>query len=337
MRPRGNGSQRRRLVASCCALAATLLVLLGLSGSVWGTFTAKAVNPGNQISGRADWKAPAVAATVVQKTEGGTPGYVRPGGTYRVYANVADPGNPASGTNTVTGNLVALTVGQTTAALAFGGYTVDGTSYNFRGPSLTAGSFLAANTYTYSLTSADNAGNTATQSGFSAVVDNVAPSSAAIDSANKTGNTVGKPEIGDSLTLTYTEPIDPNSIVAGWTGAAATSVVVRIDKSSQQGEFDTLTVYNAANTSALPLGTVDLGRADYVTVNRTFGATATASTMTRSGNALTIVLGTASGATTTAAGTGTMTWNPVTGPTDRAGNAATTTQRAEAGTADKEF
>jgi len=334
MRPRHEAPPRRRYVVAG-VLSGTLLVLAALTGSVWGSFTGRSTNFGNEITGRADWKAPAAGASLVQKSEGGTTGYVRAGGAYRVFANVTDSGNPSSGTATVTANLTALTVGQTAATLAPGSFTADGQSYGFRGPSLTAQASLAAGTYTYTLASADNAGNGATHSGFSVVVDNAAPSGSAVQSTNKAGGTAGRPELGDSITLTYSEPIDPNSVLSGWTGTT-TNVVARIDN-DVFGVRDTLTVYNAANTSALPLGVVDLGRNDYVSANRTFGATGTPSTMSLSGNAVTVVLGTASGPTTTAAGTSTMTWYPAPGATDRAGNPASTTTRIEIGTADKEF
>jgi hypothetical protein len=99
-------------------------------------------------------------------------------------------------------------------------------------------------------------------------------------------------------------------------------------------------VYNAANTALLPLtnGTgLNLNRTDYVNTNRTFGATGTPSTMVRSGNSITITLGTQSGPGTTAGGNGTMAWTPSASATDRAGNPTSTTARNETGTADREF
>ena len=62
---------------------------------------------------------------------------------------------------------------------------------------------------------------------------------------------------------------------------------------------------------------MNLGRTDYMTATRTY----TNSVMTVSGNTLTIVLGTASGAGTTAAANGTMSWISSNQVDDRAGNA----------------
>jgi hypothetical protein len=109
---------------------------------------------------------------------------------------------------------------------------------------------------------------------------------------------------------------------------------VRIDNNTPTN--DRLAIRNAANTAQLPLGTVNLGRTDYVFATTTFGASGTASTITQSDNAITITLGTASSGPTTAGFTGSMIWSPATA-TDRAGNAQSTATRTETGTADKDF
>ncbi|MGZ5408352.1 MAG: hypothetical protein ACXWDG_11290, partial [Aeromicrobium sp.] len=126
--------------------------------------------------------------------------------------------------------------------------------------------------------------------------------------------------------------MDTYSILAGWTGAS-TPVVVRLN----DGPSDSIAIYNAADSSPLPLGTISLGRGDYSTSNITFGASGTTSTMVRSGAVITIRLGTPSAVATTAGGTGTMNWTPSAAATDRAGNASTTAVRAEAGTEDADF
>ena len=61
------------------------------------------------------------------------------------------------------------------------------------------------------------------------------------------------------------------------------------------GSKDRLTIYNATNTTLLPLGTVSLNRPDYVNAAMTFGLTGTHSTLTMTGSTLTITLGTPSG------------------------------------------
>lgn len=322
------------------ALAAATIVALLLGSaamarqSVWGNFTASAPNAGNSITAATDFRAPTVGASVLTKTAGGTVGQIKKGGTYYVYANVSDTGNPASGVASVTANVSSITSGSTAVALSAGSFTAGGVSYGYRSASLTAGSSLAAGSYTYSLTSTDSAGNSATQSGYSVVVDNTAPAGTDVQTANG-GTANGLAEAGDKISFSFSKAIDPNSILAGWSGSA-TSVVVRLNNGSGSNN-DTVTIYNAANSTQLPLGSVNLGRTDYTSANITFGATGTASSMAMSGNTVTVTLGTQSAAATTAAGTGTLSWTPSASATDPAGNATATTAVTESGTADKDF
>lgn len=326
----------RREVAMVAAVALGL-VSLGAFGSVWGVFTGTTASAGNQVAGASDWVAPTAATPVVQKAAGGTPGFIRAGGAYRIYVNATDAGNPASGIASVTGNAGAITSGQTAAALASGTFTVWGQSYGFGSSSLTAGAALAAGTYGFSLTSTDNAGNARTQTGYTVVVDNTAPTGSDVQTANVTAGTDGLAEPGDSITFTFSEPIDPGSIVSGWTGSAPVNAVLRLGDGGKSD--DTLTVYNAANTTELPLGSVDLGRNDYANTNITFGATGTPSTIAVSGNSLVITLGTGSAPAHKAGGTGTMKWttSPPAGATDRAGNPLTASLVTQSGGAQKAF
>jgi hypothetical protein len=329
-------SRLRRGFPRCrVAIVAALSALLGLavfSGAVWAAYSGDGISAGNQLVAAADWVAPSVSTSLIGKTQGGVPGYIHQGGTYDVYANAADSGNPASGVSSVGANLTTITTAQSAAALPAGSFAIGGVSYGFRSADLTANATLAAGTYSYSLSSKDAIGNSRTQSGYTVIVDNTAPSASDIQTTNKSGNTVGKPELGDSAIYTFSEPIDPNSILAGWTGTAI-SVVARITNVAT----DPFTVFNAANTIQLPLGSINLGHNDYVSSSATFGATGTASTMVQSGNTITVTLGTASGGTTTAASTGSMIWTPSASAYDRAGNAESTTTRTETGSLDKEF
>jgi hypothetical protein len=322
-------STRPALVAA--AIAAVLLGSATLAReSVWGNFTGKAPNSGNSITAAADFRAPTASATTLAKTGGGTVGQIKKGGTYYVYANVSDTGNPASGVAAVTANVSSITSGSTAVALSAGSFTAGGVGYGYRSASLTAGTSLAAGSYTYSLTATDAAGNSKTQSGYGVVVDNTAPAGTDVQTTN--GGTNGLAQAGDTISFSFSKAIDPNSILSGWSGAS-TNVVVRLNNATN----DTVTIFNSTNTTQLPLGSINLGRADYTSANITFGATGTASTMVMSGNIVTVTLGTQSAAATTAAATGTMTWTPSASATDPAGNATSTTAVTESGTADKEF
>jgi hypothetical protein len=316
-------------LAGLCALATAGIELSAAA------FTSGSANPGTSASTHADWTAPQATAGVIAKSAGGTAGYIRAGGGYHVYAAVEDTGRPASGVSTVTADVSSTTSGASSTALAAGSYSIAGASYGYRTASLTANASLAEGTYSFALTSRDGAGNSRTQTGYSVVVDNTAASAADVQTANVSGGTVGKPDQGDQVVLTFSERVEPESVLAGWSGAS-TNVVVRIANGGTLAN-DSLTIRNAANTAAVPLGSVDLGSKDFLSTTRDFGATGTASTMVQSGATITVTLGRPSGTTGTALLAGTMSWTPSSTPTDRAGNPTATTARAETGASDVDF
>jgi len=343
-------SRGRRAGLSAVAAVAVGLTAGTLTAPTWAAFSSAGSNPGNAIAAAPDFRAPAASATVVLKSQGGTPGYVKKGGAYTVLAEVSDTGNPASGIAGVTADASTLTAGGTAVALSAGSFSAAEVTYNRGTASLTAGASLTEGAKSYSLTSTDVAGNARTQTGFSVTVDNTAPTASNVQTANN-GSTVGRPQVGDTITFTFSEPIEPDSILGGWTGAS-TDVVVRITDGGcvlVACSNDTLTVRNSANAAALPLGTVDLKRPDYrggsalqiLTLSPIdFGRSTDAaprSTMVMSGNTVTVTLGTPSATTDTAAGNGTMTWAPSATPYDRAANAASTASVNESGGADREF
>jgi large repetitive protein len=95
---------------------------------------------------------------------------------------------------------------------------------------------------------------------------------------------------------------------------------------------------------------VNMGGGEYVTSllggalggSIYFGATGTSSSMTMSGNTVTITLGTYSAESIlvgriTAATAGSMIWTPVATPFDRAANPMSTTPATQSGGAKKEF
>jgi hypothetical protein len=247
-----------------------------------------------------------------------------------VYANVIDPGSPATGVATVTADVSSITAENPTVALQSGSFSIGGQSYNYRSASLTAKNPLAEGAHGYSITSTDNAGNSGTESGFTVTGDNTAPTALDIQTTNAGGGTVGKPEAGDRITFGFNEVIDPDTLLSGWTGSS-TAVIVRLIDGGVAN--DVLQVWNAANSSQLPLGQVDLGRNDYTLVNATFSS----STMNASAANVTITLEAPSTTLIAVTGNGTMSWTPSSAATDRAGNACSTASATESGPADKDF
>jgi hypothetical protein len=299
------------------ARVATALPLVGLIACVLtvgfstASFTDTSQNP-QTISAAADFLAPSAGASAIAKSQGGVAGYVKAGGTYYVYADVTDPGNPASGTASAKADVSAITSGQTAVSLTAGSYTVGGDSYNYRSAQLTAGSSVSPGSKSYSLSLADSAGNSRTQS-FAATVDNGPFKGSDFETANASGGTSGKAEKGDTVSFVFNKGPDPGSIVSGWDGSGTQSVTVSIADSASN---DVLSVGGAT------IGSVAL-QGDYTTSGRT--TTFTGSSMSVSGSTVTIVLGTDSaGSAATESSKNKPVWSPAASDYDVAGNACST-------------
>jgi hypothetical protein len=283
-----------------------------------------------------DNTAPTIGTTTIAKSSGTglyLNGKIKPSAGYYVYANVTDAN---SGVDTVTANVNNITSGQTAVPMTSGSFSVNGTSYNFRSASLTSGALANGATPTYAITGTDNAVNSSTLSTPTVTIDSTVPTAnttTKVAATNQTG-TVSKPDVGDRIVYTYSEQIDPESILAGWTGAS-TNVTVRLNNNTacpgSANANDNVTIFNTSNATQANIGCVDLLTTAYVTANVTFGQTGstTLSTMVQSGNAITVTLGSTTGTTVTTAGTRNMIWWPSATAFDAAGNAETTASQAE--------
>lgn len=343
---------RLRLVA----LPVVVLLLCG-GGLAWAAFSATSDNP-TTIRAVADFIAPDASAATLAKTAGttgdgvGTAGFLRQGGTFRVYAKVTDSGNPASGTGpgTVTADLSTLWASQTAVALdpLPVAVTVDAQTYTHRSAALTLPNPTAASaSRAFSLRLTDLDGNTRTRSAIATVaIDNTAPTPVGVQTANRTGGAARTIEADDTITYTFSEMVDPASLSLGWDGRAARNVRVTLtNNDAAAGGNDAFRVLEETGTARVRLGGVSLARNDYVTANVTMGTAAAWSTMTVSGAVVTIRLGAApaTGISRAANTAGTMQWQPSLAageePTDRAGNVLpnATAIVNEPGTADTEF
>jgi hypothetical protein len=316
------------------SVTATVTIPAGVAN---GSHTVYAIDgQGDVASASITIAHPTVAGATIAKSAGGTAGYIKQAGTYYVYANVSGSGTPPAGVSSVTADASAVTTGQTAASLTSGSYTVDGQSYNYRSAQLTAKTPLTAGSKSFTVSLTDSA-STKTTTTYSVTVDNTVPAGSGIQTANAGGGTVGRAEAGDTLTLTYSEQADPNSLFAGWDGTSMNVAVVLIDGGNSAN--DTIQVWDVPRLKQIAFGTIDLGRKDYLTGHTydAFGYTGTPSTMVMNGSTITITLGTPDFTADTAAGSGTMTWTPSASATDRAGNAASTSTVTESGSGDREF
>jgi hypothetical protein len=316
------------------SVTATVTIPAGVAN---GSHTVYAIDgQGDVASASITVAHPTVAGATIAKSAGGTAGYIKQGGTYYVYANVSGSGTPPAGVSSLTADVSNVTTGQTAASLSSGSYTVDGQSYNYRSAPLTAKSSLSAGSKSFTVSLTDS-GSTKTTTSYSVTVDNTVPAGSGIQTANAGGGTAGRAEVGDTLTLTYNDQLDPNSLFSGWDGSSMNVAVVLVDGGTSAN--DTLQVWDVPRVTQVPLGTIDLGRKDYLTShsNIVYGLSGTPSTMVMNGSTITITLGTPGATADTAGGSGTMTWTPSPSATDRAGNAASAATVTESGSGDREF
>jgi hypothetical protein len=230
----------------------------------------------------------------------------------------------------------SITSGQTAAALSSGSWTVDGVSYDYQSAQLTANAVLVDESKSYTVTMTDAAGNSRTQNGFSVVVDNVVPAGSDIQTENVSGGTQGRPELGDKVAYTFTERIEPGSILGGWNGSSTNVVLEFLNNGAGVNNNDLVQIWNAANSSQLPLGQIET-QGNYVSANVTFGASGTPSTMVQTGNVITITLGTASSTSVLTNGADTQLWTPSSVATDLAGNNCDVSIVTELGVLDPDF
>jgi hypothetical protein len=311
------------------AIVVLLGLVLGVGGGVtYAAFSWSTQNGANTFAADTDWTAP-TGASVIARTTATTGGSISQGSSYYVYADATDSGNPASGVASVTANVSNVTTGQTNVALATTGgpWTIGGVSYAYRSATLTADNPLSAGSKSYSLTLTDShrPANSGTQS-FSVTIDNSGPGGGDIQA--NTGN--GIPEAGDQFVLTFTEPMDSTSILAGWSGAS-TAVQVLMQNGGC-GTNDSAVVLDSTGGTGVHLGSVCVG--DVVNGNRYF--TTSSMVLSASGTIVTVDLGGTPGGTKAASNT-TLTWTPSTAATDIAGNACSATAVTESGGLDTDF
>lgn len=185
----------------------------------------------------------------------------------------------------------------------------------------------------------DARGTTTTSTVVAArTVDNSPLRALDVQAANG-GGSVGRLDNGDTITYTYTERVNPASLVAGWSGAAR-NVTVRLRDGNLVGggaKDDTLDV------TGVNLGAVNL-KADYVKSGKTvqWSGTMTATTVTEGTSTRTVVkvtLGAVSSGSglRTVSGTPTMVWTPSASATDLTGQKCSTAPATEGGAADRDF
>jgi chitinase len=245
----------------------------------------------------------------------------------------ATPNIPPTGSGTVSMSAEASDSGSGIAYVAFEAL-YNGTWYEFcrdtAAPFTCSGDSAQVPDGTYSIrvVTVDNAGVTTTGTPFQIVIDNTAPTGSSVATGN--AGTAGLLDAGDWIRLTWSEPIAPASVMAGWDGSSQ-AVLVRVKDVGGADEMDFVTTGGLRLN--LVLGPADLKlNANFVSADAEFNAT-----MTRSGNAITITLGSLVSGAVVPAGAGTMTWRPSSAAKDVVGNPSSTATVSEGGLADVDF
>jgi hypothetical protein len=127
------------------------------------------------------------------------------------------------------------------------------------------------------------------------------------------GTRSGEVEQSDTVTFTFSGAVNPSQILAGWNGSA-TAVTVRMTPSSTRN--DGMTVLDGFGNQISALGSVNL-HGHYLSAITLF----TGSTMTVSGNTVTIVLGTRSHGVPVENSLSTMVWTTPNGNATESGPA----------------
>lgn len=307
-------------------LALVLICFFASSATAYAVFLSYHDNP-QTINTKPDFLPPITNRGEAIKSEGGIPGYIRSGGTFRVIAQATDQGNPASGITSMQGITTLFNTTLTASPIS-----VAGSTYGYQGPliSVTSGqTTLSMNIL------AKDALNQQSSKAASIVVDNTTMKATNVEIKNGTG-TLGRPDTGDTLEFTFDDNIDLYSVVAddfNWATATA-PVQVIIDPPS------TVKIVRA-NGAAMPLTAsiqnVNGGNATYVTAQTKFSAT-----LRTIGVGFRVTLGAVSGTNSTVTDTSLRTASWVvpanSGTFDRAGNLINNPGTIlETGTADANF
>src|SRR5437763_2546504 len=221
----------RRFALLAFALLALAAVAAGASGT-WAAFSSTTASGPGSFSSAPDWTAPTVNTSVIAHSANGSG--VKSSGSYAVYANVTDTGNPASGVSTVSANVNSITTGQTAVALTAcsSSCTVGGVPCGYRSATLTANSGLTNGaSISFTVTPKDAANNTGSAQTYSVTVDTTLPTALASVAAHATAGARIKASgtyyvyanAGDAGSGVDTVTANVNTLTAGQTAVALTA------------------------------------------------------------------------------------------------------------------
>jgi hypothetical protein len=246
------------------ALAAALAVVIGGSvGTAWAAFSSSTSNGPNSFSAISDATGPTISRAVAAKSSGATPGTIRQGGDYYVYAEVSDE----SGVQTVTVNTSTFDTGVTAASLASAGgpWTVGGQSYDYRSAVLTANTpLVTGSNYTFSVSATDVLGNPSGPTSYLVTIETyvgvIAATSGILSHWRLGDGAISADELDDSAGKELSSHSGQlNAAWTLWPGEARTAVISNENRLRMNGTATGGTLYY---TSATPSSANYLVEAD---------------------------------------------------------------------------
>ena len=255
-----------------------------------------------------------------------------------------DPGSPLRATVTLTANanssagVGSVLIQRSPAGAATWTDVCSDTTSPYSCSLNTAGGATPDGSYDFRATMTTTAGASLTSATIAnRIIDNNPVRGVDIQAANSTAGKLGKMEVGDTLTLTYSAAMKASTLIAGWSGSGNAALFVRL---TDAGGLETTRLTTDANANnPTGLGTF-VTAGNFIRTGRTatFAATAALSSGAGGVSIVNITLGTLSGSGLRAqAAATTLRWTPAATATNIVGTTSSTAVATESGAADRDF
>lgn len=189
--------------------------------------------------------------------------------------------------------------------------------------------------YDLRVVATDAVGNTTTVTAGGLTLDNTGPTAGDVQAPAQ--GTAGKLGLNDVATLTFSEKVDPSTLVPGWSGASPVAITARVRDGAVflLSDLDDVLELRTTGGASTGLGTIAL-HGDFLS-SGSLDISATAA-LSSGGTTVTVTLGsTSSLLLATSVVPGIMVWTPASTVKDVAGNVLANVSATETGALDIDF